>query len=107
MLVEYTEGLTSTPACCDRQPTLTWPLQNNIEPRFEFGLGLSYITFSYSDLNLRTVHHAEYTSAALEGAWAAFGLTAIWLHRPAFEISFKVTNTGKITGGEVRTPVYA
>ena len=58
---------------------------------------------------MRTVHHADHTSAALEAAWAEGepspnvegGSTAIWLHRPAFEVSFKVTNTGKVKGGEV------
>ena len=79
-------------------------------PVFEFGFGLSYASFSYSDLKVSAVHHADHTFAALEAAWAKGeaspnvegGSTAIWLHRPAFEVSFTVTNTGAVKGGEVR-----
>lgn len=56
------------------------------------------------------MHHADRTSAQLEAAWAkgevspnvAGGSAALWLHRPAFEVSFEVKNTGKVAGGEVR-----
>ena len=67
-------------------------------------------TFAYSDLSMQTVHQNDPDSAALEAAWARGeaspnvegGSTAIWLHRPAFEVSFTVNNTGKVKGGEVR-----
>ena len=89
---------------------LTADVQNNIEPRFEFGFGLSYTNFSYSGLAVSKVHEADGTFKALEAAWAAGeptpvgagSSTALWLHRPAFEVSFAVTNTGGVTGGEVR-----
>ena len=56
------------------------------------------------------MHEADGTFKALEAAWAAGeptpvgagSSTALWLHRPAFEVSFAVTNTGGVTGGEVR-----
>ena len=59
---------------------------------------------------MRAVHQNDWTSADLEAAWAAGkaspnvegGSTALWLHRPAFEVSFTVKNTGKVKGGEVR-----
>ncbi|RPD58566.1 hypothetical protein L226DRAFT_536965 [Lentinus tigrinus ALCF2SS1-7] len=100
LLIEYAEGLNIDYRHFD---------SNNIEPRFEFGFGLSYTNFSYSDLQVRAVHHADRTSAALEAAWAKGeaspdvegGSTAIWLHRPVFEVSFRVTNTGKVKGGEI------
>ena len=125
ILIEYTEGLNIDYRHFDAVSThpiflvgmLTLcacsSLQNNIEPRFEFGFGLSYTNFTYSNLDVRTVHHADHTFAGLEAAWVEGtaspnvegGSTAIWLHRPAFEVSFRVTNTGKVTGGEVRSAV--
>ena len=101
ILIEYTEGLYVDYRHFDA---------NGIEPRFPFGFGMSYTTFVYSDLRVQAVHQNDADSAALEAAWARGepspnvegGSTAIWLHRPAFEVSFSVSNTGKVKGGEVR-----
>ncbi|KAM5539610.1 hypothetical protein V8D89_006719 [Ganoderma adspersum] len=99
-VIEYTEGLNIDYRHFDA---------NGIEPRFPFGFGLSYATFGYSDLSVETVQQDDTDSAALEAAWASGeaspnvdgGSTAIWLHRPAFEVSFNVSNTGNVTGGEI------
>ena len=84
-------------------------MQNNIEPRFELGFGLSYTTFSYSSLHISPIPQTDRTSAAQEAAWAAGktvpaaagGSTALWLHRPAFSVTFNVRNAGKTAGTEI------
>ena len=101
ILIEYTEGLYIDYRHFDAK---------GIEPRFPFGFGLSYTTFAYSNLHVQTVHQTDGDSSVLEAAWARGeaspniegGSTAIWLHRPVFEVSFSVRNTGKVKGGEVR-----
>lgn len=35
---------------------LNFLLQNGIEPRFEFGFGLSYTKFDYSKISIKKVH---------------------------------------------------
>ena len=100
-IIDYTEGLNIDYRHFD---------VNGIEPRFPFGFGLSYTTFAYSGLSVRAVKQGDADSVALEAAWAKGetspnvegGSTAIWLHRPAFEVSFSVSNTGEVKGGEVR-----
>lgn len=49
-----------------------WYDQNDVQPAYEFGFGLSYTTFSFSDLSLKDK-----------------------------TISFKVSNTGSVKGSEV------
>ncbi|OCH90099.1 hypothetical protein OBBRIDRAFT_627233 [Obba rivulosa] len=98
--VPYTEGLFIDYRHFDAQ---------NITPRFEFGFGLSYTTFAYSNLRSSKITQTDRDSTQLEQAWAAGtpspnvegGSTALWLHRPAFEVLFDVKNTGDVAGGEI------
>ena len=87
--------------------------QKNITPRFEFGFGLSYTKFEYSELQVEKIAFAEEESnddAAHIRAWEKGQVTpieegisrAFWLHRPAYNVGFWVQNTGSVFGGEVK-----
>ncbi|KZV61087.1 glycoside hydrolase family 3 protein [Peniophora sp. CONT] len=83
--------------------------QADIEPRFEFGFGLSFTNFSYSGLKVSKVDGGEDSDSKEEAAWAAGEpgplvdgrSAALWLHRPFINVSFKVTNTGDVKGTEI------
>ena len=76
----------------------------NITPRYHFGYGLSYTTFSFSQIDIvetREVQkltmphywqrsHRSYAHAKVSG-----------LDNPVYEITFTLTNTGHIFGSEV------
>ena len=84
----------------------------NIAPRFEFGFGMSYTEFEYSGLNVIPVENVggQDQDGQLEAKWLAGkpgpqgigSSTALWLHRPAYTVSFMVKNTGQVSGTEVR-----
>ena len=71
----------------------------NITPRFEFGFGLSYTTFSYSELHVKSAS-SKSSRNWIEPRWNGPGGT-IELYDPAYTVSFKVTNTGSYDGNEV------
>ncbi|KAG9217670.1 hypothetical protein CCMSSC00406_0003641 [Pleurotus cornucopiae] len=98
--IPYTEGLEIDYRHFDAK---------NITPRFEFGFGLSYTTFEYSNLKVSKIDSPDHVQSDLERAWAAgkaspYGQgssTALYLHRPAFRVTFDVKNTGKLFGGDI------
>ncbi|KDR78187.1 hypothetical protein GALMADRAFT_94735 [Galerina marginata CBS 339.88] len=99
--IPYTEGLNIDYRHFDA---------NNITPRFEFGFGLSYTNFTYSGLKVSKIP-VQPTPAEepLVSAWENGNATAIgegssralWLHRPAYQATFNVKNTGPVLGGDI------
>ncbi|KAF8548408.1 glycoside hydrolase family 3 protein [Imleria badia] len=97
--INYTEGLLIDYRWFDAQ---------NITPRYEFGFGLSYTTFEYSNLAITPITSTDVPETDLIENWANGGATpiaegsttALWLHMPAFQVTFNVMNTGSSFGGD-------
>ncbi|KAF8126236.1 glycosyl hydrolase family 3 C-terminal domain-containing protein [Mycena galopus ATCC 62051] len=85
--IPYTEGLNVDYRAFDAF---------NITPRFEFGFGLSYTNFTYSKLHITTSWAAGNATPIAQGS-----STAIWLHRPVFNVTFEIENTGPVWGGDI------
>ena len=74
----------------------------NITPRFEFGYGLSYSSFEYTDLSISKSNNASLTGefpTALEGSVPQGGHSELW--DVYYNVSITITNTGDVAGAEV------
>jgi beta-glucosidase len=73
--------------------------RNGIEPRFEFGYGLSYTEFEYSNISVvqSTASTAEYPSADIPIIQG--GHPELW--DVLFNVTAVITNVGDVAGAEV------
>jgi beta-glucosidase len=76
--------------------------QYNITPRYYFGYGLSYTTFSFSNLDVSNAVNSKHTTQYQQHRMRPYAnIGTSKLYEPAYEITFTITNTGKIAGSEV------
>ncbi len=83
LIAQYTEGL---------QMGYRWYEANKVKPVFPFGFGLSYTTFKYGDLKVKSVRG--------EGAGPGTPKGKGKKDLSGINVSFTITNTGKVAGKE-------
>lgn len=77
-----------------------WFDANNITPRYEFGYGLSYTTFSFDGkVGVRATNSSALASKYATGVLGLGGPRDLW--DPVVEVTTSVTNTGAVEGAEV------
>ncbi|CAF3247523.1 unnamed protein product [Rotaria socialis] len=76
----------------------------NIIPRYYFGYGLSYTTFSFSQLDISKAGDDKHTASSQYRQRRTRSYTNVGISRldePVYEVTFTITNIGKRQGSEV------
>lgn len=71
----------------------------NVTPRYEFGFGLSYTTFEYTDLSVSITNSSALASKYPTGKLAVGGKSDLW--DEVVSVSLTVANNGTVDGHEV------
>ena len=87
---DYTEGLFIDYRAFDKK---------GIEPRFEFGFGLSYTTFSYAKLSISSTGYVISGVPDAQVSVVQGGHPQLW--DELFTVRCEITNTGEVGGFEV------
>lgn len=101
---DYANGIcTSTDYECDFTEGVyvdyRWFDAKNITPRYEFGYGLSYTTFSYEKVDVRATNASALASKYATGVLGLGGQQDLW--DEVIVVTTSVTNTGSVEGAEV------
>ncbi|OJJ42775.1 hypothetical protein ASPZODRAFT_146946 [Penicilliopsis zonata CBS 506.65] len=92
----YTQGMSTIPKALISTTAIS--IAHNITPQVEFGYGLTYSTFSYSDIAV-SVSNASLPAYAPGTEIQQGGLPSLW--NVVASVACTITNTGSVTAAEV------